>query len=80
MLQTQLGGYCSGELGEDLPPTRLPLLCCIPESTMSSEGSWEPAEGHWQQQNRVGSQGPGPQHRAGTACSWTAMPSLHVHC
>lgn len=78
VLQTQLHGYCSGELGEDQPPTHLPLLSCVPESIMSGEGSWEPPEGHWQQQNRMGSQAlaSSAQHRAGTACSWMAVPTL----
>lgn len=71
MLQIQLRGHCSGELGEDLSPTLLPLLCYTPESIMS-EGSWSQLRG------TGGSSRTGwaaralasfAQHRAGTACS-----------
>lgn len=72
VLQTQLHGYCPGELGEDQPPALLPLLSCVPESVMSGKGSWEPAEGHWQQQNRMGSQGPG------LICSAQSRDSLQL--
>lgn len=48
---------------------------------MSSEGSWEPLRGSGSSRTgwAAGALASSAQHTAGTACSWMAMPALHIH-